>query len=221
MAIFDPENDLWQFFGRAGDVLGLSACWLVCSLPLVTVGAASTALYDGVVHGVRRKETGVYLRFFRTFKESFKPATLVTLIYLIPFELLLLMTFVSRMYAQAGSAAAGTIYYAGLVLLCLPAAAWVMAMAALSRFAFGVKDLAVTGAKLMAAHLPVAFPLGALTVFGAYLTVWLFPLCVPLLFFVPGIFALLASLLLERVLKKYEPEKEEEPERSDETNDES
>ena len=44
--LFNPQNSFWQTIDRLSDLLILSLLWLICSLPLVTVGAASTALYD-------------------------------------------------------------------------------------------------------------------------------------------------------------------------------
>ena len=77
-SVFDPQNGFWRWLARVCDVVGLSLCWVLCSLPVITVGAATTALYDSIYHGVRRGETGDYVRFFRTFRESFKPAALLT-----------------------------------------------------------------------------------------------------------------------------------------------
>ncbi len=211
MRFFDPENGLWQTVSQVADVLGLSTCWLICSIPLVTLGASTTALYDGVVHGVRRQESGVYARFFRTFRDSFKPATLVTLALFIPTELLLMLVFLARASLQGGSEVGGILFAAGLVLLCLPLAVWLMAMAALSRFTFeSARNLGVTGLKLAMAHVPVSMGLAVVT---ALLFWWMFrllPLSLPLLFFVPGLIALLASFPMERVLRRYEPPKAEE-----------
>lgn len=42
--MFNPENRFWRWVDRIADVLILSLLWTVCSVPVVTVGAASTAL---------------------------------------------------------------------------------------------------------------------------------------------------------------------------------
>ena len=52
---------IWQVFGWIGDVVVLSLLWTVCSVPLITVGAASAALYDSVAACFVRQETD-YLR---------------------------------------------------------------------------------------------------------------------------------------------------------------
>ena len=42
--IFDYNNSFWQWLSRLTDLFGLSLCWLMCSLPLLTVGAATTTV---------------------------------------------------------------------------------------------------------------------------------------------------------------------------------
>ena len=48
-SIFNPENGLWRLVAKFADVLALSVLWLLCSVPLVTLGAATAALYSSAV----------------------------------------------------------------------------------------------------------------------------------------------------------------------------
>ena len=41
--LFDPENKFWNFIGKIADVTCMSFLWVGTSLPLVTMGAATTA----------------------------------------------------------------------------------------------------------------------------------------------------------------------------------
>ncbi len=64
--IFHPENRFFQITARLVDLVLLSLLWLAASLPLVTLGPASAALYDTVVKTFRTKEeTTPYRRFLR------------------------------------------------------------------------------------------------------------------------------------------------------------
>ena len=78
-SLFNPDAFLWRWCSRILDIMILSLFWLVCSLPVVTAGAASAALYDAAVHGIRRDEAGAYVRFFRTFRRELKTAVLAVL----------------------------------------------------------------------------------------------------------------------------------------------
>ena len=51
--LFDINNPLMRFLIALFDLLALSVLWVVFSLPIVTLGAASTALYSAAFHHVR------------------------------------------------------------------------------------------------------------------------------------------------------------------------
>ena len=60
----------------------LNALWLVCSLPIFTIGASTTALYYVTLKIAGDEEGDVMQQFFRAFKRNFKQATVVWLILL-------------------------------------------------------------------------------------------------------------------------------------------
>ena len=72
---------LWRALNTLTDILALSVLWLLCSIPVLTLGAATTALYDSVVRCIRYKQSGPYERFFRTFKNELVPGLLLTLLW--------------------------------------------------------------------------------------------------------------------------------------------
>ena len=81
-ALFNPESWLWKPLGYLGDLVMLSLLWAVFSVPIVTLGPASAALYDTAVHSIRRKEDTVIARFLSTFKRELKQGVLSTLLVL-------------------------------------------------------------------------------------------------------------------------------------------
>ena len=213
--MFDPINGFWQGLARVCDIVGLSICWAVCSLPVFTVGAATTALYDAVYHGVRRGEQGDYARFFRTFRDSFRPATLATLPALALAAGLYYMWYVSYVMAAGGSETAMVWLYACRILLLAPLAVWLVAAFTLSRFTFSAGPLLRTAAKLALGHLPSAAVMAILVEQLALLTYEraFLPVLVT-----PGLAALLCSLFMERIFAPYLPK--EEPPEGEETADE-
>ena len=60
----------------------LNLLWLVCSLPIVTIGAATTALYYVTLKIAENEEGDITQQFFRSFKANFKQATVLWLILL-------------------------------------------------------------------------------------------------------------------------------------------
>ena len=60
----------------------LNLLWFVCSIPIFTIGASTTALYYVTLKIVREEEGSVTALFFKSFKENFKQATVLWLILL-------------------------------------------------------------------------------------------------------------------------------------------
>ena len=59
-----------------GDIVILNLLFFICSLPIVTIGAAATACYAGVSRTLQKKETGLVFReFFADFRAAFRQAT--------------------------------------------------------------------------------------------------------------------------------------------------
>ena len=200
--MFNPQNGFWQWLARACDIVGLSLCWVLCSLPVITVGAATTALYDSIYHGVRRGEMGDYARFFRTFRESFKPAALLTVPALLVAAAICFAWYVAYVMASTGNETALVLLYAYRILICVPLAVWLFAMFTLSRFTFSAGPLLATAAKLAIGHLPSAAVVALLVEELALFTMR--HLFLPVLF-TPGIAALLCSLFMERIFAPYMP----------------
>ncbi|WP_051208509.1 YesL family protein [Propionicicella superfundia] len=72
---FDVEAPFWRTMGRIGDIILLNALTLVACLPVVTAGAALTALYDGARRLLAGEGGSVTALFFRSFRSNFRQAT--------------------------------------------------------------------------------------------------------------------------------------------------
>ena len=78
--IFDPENKFWSAISKVADVTCMSFLWTITSLPLVTMGAATTAFYSYTMRQVRDTEGSILSGFFSAFRKHFKKATLLWLL---------------------------------------------------------------------------------------------------------------------------------------------
>ena len=85
--LFDPDG----VFARAMDFLWrmivLNVLFVLCSIPIVTFGASSAALYGCIQKAQKGYDGRLAGRFFRKFRENFKTATFAWLILLIPVAL--------------------------------------------------------------------------------------------------------------------------------------
>lgn len=203
--VFNPENGFFRVIGKFTDVMLLSLLWLVCSLPLFTLGPATAALYRSTVRCVRGGQDGPFTMFFATFKENFKVGALTSLVVIAVGAGLILLRAV--LYALAGTIyLAGIYYYAFHVLLLIPLGILCYLFPVLSRFTFRVGGLLGNSARLAVAHLPSTL-LMALVLVGAVLLclqLWL------LIIVMPALVALVHSFLLERIFKPYETQPEQE-----------
>ncbi len=74
--LFNLENPFIQFLARVGDMMLANFLFLLCSIPVVTAGAAVTAMHKITQDIATEKEDGLLRTFFRAFRENFKNATI-------------------------------------------------------------------------------------------------------------------------------------------------
>lgn len=75
MNLFRPEGKLHNALCKLADCVCLSLIWFIMSLPIITLGASTTALYT-TTEVVIKKESGPLLStFWKAFKGSFKQST--------------------------------------------------------------------------------------------------------------------------------------------------
>jgi uncharacterized membrane protein YesL len=209
---FNPEKGIWAWLSTLVDVVGLSVLWIALCLPVVTIGPATAALYYAMVRYVRRRESGAFGGYLRSFRANFAVGLRATLT-VIPLFLLLLGGY--RIVCWYGTRLGGMayiLYVAYYFALVLPAGVVCWLFPLLGRFEYGVRDLFRTAFQLTAAHLPSTVILVLLTGQSAVfcLNRW-WPVV-----FLPSVGMLLASLFTERIFCKYSPElaaeEREEPE---------
>ena len=82
MSVFSYESKFSQVVLRFTHGCYLNLLWAVTSLPIVTMGAATTALYTVTFKIARNEDGDLTSQFFRAFKQNFKQATTIWLILL-------------------------------------------------------------------------------------------------------------------------------------------
>lgn len=196
--LFNPDALLWRWCSRILDIMVLSLFWLVCSFPVVTAGAASTALYDAAVHGIRREEPGAYARFFRTFRREWKTAVPAAIVWGgVLAAVLAGGQLVGVAVQEPGPVLAAAAVIVLLLFFTLGTLCWMFPL--LSRFTFSFAGLNRTAGQFAIAHLPSTFLMVLLLCAGIW-ACWrfLFPV-----FFVPCTVALLHSFLIEKAFGKH------------------
>ena len=80
---FRPDSPLMRAIGRVGDLALINILFLLCSVPIITLGASAAAL-DAVALSIVREEDDKPARMFlTTFKNNLLQGSLLTLIFLL------------------------------------------------------------------------------------------------------------------------------------------
>jgi len=82
-SMFSPDSKIMAVFGRICDLVLLNFAFLLCCLPLFTIGAAVSALYTVSFRMMREEDSHILRQYFRAFRDNFRQATPVFLILLI------------------------------------------------------------------------------------------------------------------------------------------
>lgn len=198
-SIFDPNNWFFRPLGKLVDIVMLSLCWLVASAVLLPFGAASTALYDSAARCLRKGGQGPYARFVSTLKENFVTGGIAGIMVLALCYGLYRLHGSLYLLADTGDRSWGVLYIAfwGLLVAVNGIIAYLFPL--LSRFEFKVSGLFSTGIRLAMAHLPSTLLLGLWTTLCIIVAamMWLTAL------FIPCLWALGATLPLERIFRPY------------------
>ena len=80
--VFNFEGPVFTFLSRLADLFWLNLLFIVCSIPVVTIGAASTALHYVTLKMAKDEEGYITKSYFKSFKDNFVQATVIWVIFL-------------------------------------------------------------------------------------------------------------------------------------------
>ena len=204
---FNMDNGFFTALGKFVDLIIISLVWLILCIPVVTIGPATTSLYYVVVKVIRRERGYLVREFFHSFKTNFKSGLISGVIL----TLLFLVLFFDRRFAATMKGNQGFILlsiFNAMIFLLICVTLYIFPL--LSRFTMGIRQLFKTAVFMAMKHLPTTILL--IIIFAAFsLGTYIMPIVILIS---PALCILLESFLLERVFKKYMPEKSEDAESS-------
>ena len=109
------DNKFFTFMGRVADLIILNLLFLLCCIPIVTIGPAITAMYYVTMKMVRNEEAYIARSFFKSFKENFKQGLGIWLIALV----LIILEFMDFIIMKQLSGGIYTIVKYGLLVIAL------------------------------------------------------------------------------------------------------
>lgn len=204
--IFDMDSPFMRFLNRVADMLILNILMVICCIPIITVGAAFTALHYVILKIIRGEEGYLFRGFFKSFIQNFRQATLMWLLML-----LVIAVYVgdSIIFNYSGlsfpKALVITVIAIGVVVVLI--AMYVFPL--LARFDNTIKNTLKNAALLAFANLPktllmalfyaAPFIIGYFSTYS-YIFILMFGISLP---------AYGAAWLYSDIFKKFEPEVEQ------------
>ena len=171
--IFSMDNAFFRFVGKVTDLIWLNILTLLCCLPLITAGAAISAMYAVLIKRALNEEGTITKPFFKAFKDNFRNSTKVW----VP-ALIVLIILLSNMYLifQGVLDPYGNLYIIAGVSIGIIGTAVLMflnyALPLFARYDRDVKQTMKNALLMMLAYFPRSL---------CMIIIWLFPLALMML----------------------------------------
>lgn len=194
-------NDFFKFDGKffkygtiLADLVILTLLWTITSLPIITMGAATTGLYYVTTRQLSDREGYITRDFFRSFKSNFVQATIVNIVFL----LIGVTLFININFMNASS----IFFPLQLIILYEVSIIAIYIFPLLSRFQMKTIQLFKTAFFLANRHL-----FTTITCFALLVAMVAICMRYPILIIVcTGVYAFVSSLVFMHIFKKYVPD---------------
>ena len=81
--MFGIDSKFYEVVSRIADLVVVNLLFVLCSLPIITIGASTTALYGVTKKMAENREGYIFRNYYRLFKENFKQTTIMWSILLL------------------------------------------------------------------------------------------------------------------------------------------
>ena len=98
---FAIDGKFFRFMSKLADLMILNLLWILCSVPIITIGASTAALYKVTMEMAENRESYVVRTFIRTYLDNMKRATVGWMAFL-TCQTVLAAAFVYGQYIQEG-----------------------------------------------------------------------------------------------------------------------
>lgn len=81
--MFDLESNFMQLLSSIADLVIVNVLFIICSIPLFTMGAAFSAMHYVLLKMVNQEDSHIIRTFFEAFRQNFKRATPPWLVFFV------------------------------------------------------------------------------------------------------------------------------------------
>ena len=149
---------------KVADLVIVNLLTILCCIPIVTIGAAYTAMYQVLLKLYKNELSGIGKEFFRAFRQNMKVATILWIIYLL-FVIIIVIDFVLIQVVNTQFNYFFALSLFVVIALILTSASWCFALLSryknsilttlLNSFVVGITHLLLTIAILVLALTPL------------------------------------------------------------------
>lgn len=204
MNLLNENNPVHIFFNKLGDIIISNLLFILCCIPIVTIGPSLTALYHCMLRTVKGNNNGTTKTFFRAFRQNFFQSLIVSLILAGgAFILISNLHFLSEMHTSAGN----ILFYLSLGICGLFIILALYIFPVIAAFANTTFNLIKNSFVFAFMHFPSTLLIAVITILPMYMTyqdVKLMPLYACCWFFFGfALTAVINSLLFYRMFKPF------------------
>lgn len=121
MKFFNLDSPIMQALTRLTDMVILNILFVICCLPIVTIGASVTALYSITLKMAKNEESYISSSFLRSFKANFRFSTISWMLLLTAGVLLWMDYRALSMMTFSNKGGLYAVLIAALILILFPA----------------------------------------------------------------------------------------------------
>ncbi len=199
------DNVIVRALNKICDMVCLNVLWLICCIPVVTIGASTTALYTVMLKLVKNEEGYILRGFFKAFRSNFRQSTVIWLIILA----LGLVCWIDYRVAGMMPGTAGFVMRSIFILLgFFLLAVMIYVFPLIARYENSIRATFQNAMLLAVGRLPYTFVMVAVTVGAVIASLWntvTLMFAIPLWLLIGGaLVAWLNSYILRRVFTIFE-----------------
>lgn len=184
------------WFQRLCDYFCLGILWIISSLPIVTFGAATTAMLQTAEFSIRKESGKIWQPFWSYFRKEFKQSTIL---WLIQIPLLVILTFNFWVIYDKQMT---PIFRLLVGLASILEFSWLQLWFCYqSKFTDNIKMVLINTVRLTLGNLGRAILMAIVSVAALAAAFFLFFLLTPAMLFIPGIYIILYTALFRGVVR--------------------
>ena len=196
--LFNYDGTFVQTMNKIADCICLSFLWFISSLPVITIGASTAALYYSMNKCVRRSEGKIWKTYWHSFRGNFKQASSLWMILLVIYGILTACCYSAYLMCINGYLPKEVFYF--LLIVIAAVTIWASFLFPyLAKFQNTNRLILKNCVYIMLMHFPVGL-LHLVLLLLSLVAVVIFPLAV---ICVPGIYMVLSCYKLEPIFQKY------------------